>query len=71
MIPGPSAEIQQARRRLSRHGPLALGAMLVPAVLFPLGLFVLRDDPRFTWLGAGRNYPSASPSFSVFCCGSR
>ena len=57
MTPGRSAVVQQARRRLSRHGTLALGAMLVPAVLFPLGLFLLRDDARFAWLGDVRAYP--------------
>ena len=57
MAPGWSAEVQQARRRLSRHGASALGAMLVPAVLFPLGLFLLRDDARFAWLGDVQAYP--------------
>ena len=57
MTPGDSALVQQARRRLSRHGASALGALLVPAVLFPLGLFLLRDDPRFAWLGDVRAYP--------------
>lgn len=57
MTPGGSAVVRQARRRLSRHGVMALGAMLVPAVLFPLGLFLLRDDPRFAWLGDVRAYP--------------
>ena len=49
--------VQHARRRLSRHGVSALGAMLVPAALFPLGLFLLRDDPRFAWLSDVRTYP--------------
>src|SRR6266478_555592 len=57
MTPGRSSVVQQARRRLSRHGALALGAMLVPAVLCPLGLFLLRDDARFSWLGDVRTYP--------------
>ena len=57
MTPGRSAVVRQARRRLSRHGALALGAMLVPAVLFPLGLFVLRHDARFAWLSDVRAYP--------------
>src|SRR5260370_210995 len=57
MTPGESAVVQQARRRLSRHGALALGAMLVPAVSYPLGLFLLRDDARFAWLGDVRAYP--------------
>ena len=57
MTHGESAAARQARRRLSRHGASALAAMLVPAVLFPLGLFLLRDEPRFAWLGDVRSYP--------------
>jgi hypothetical protein len=57
MTRGGAASVQQARRRLSRHGASALAAMLVPAVLFPLGLFLLRDEPRFAWLGDVRAYP--------------
>ena len=57
MTRGGAAVVQQARRRLSRHGAAALGAMLVPAVLCPLGLFLLRDHPRFAWLGDVRAYP--------------
>jgi len=52
-----SLEVQQARRRHSRHGPAALLAMLVPALLFPVGLIVLRDDARFAWLGRPADYP--------------
>jgi hypothetical protein len=50
--------VRQARRRRSRHGPAALLAMLVPAVLFPLGLFLLRHDPRFAWVREVRAYPA-------------
>ena len=57
MSPSRSVVVQQARRRLSRHGVLALGAMLVPALLFPLGLLLLRHDARFAWLGDVRRYP--------------
>ncbi len=57
MTPERSADVRQARRRLSRHGASALAAMLVPAVLFPLGLFLVRGDPRFAWLGDVRAYP--------------
>jgi len=57
MTPGGSAVVRQTRLRLSRHGAWALGAMLVPAVLCPLGLFLLRDDVRFAWLGDIRAYP--------------
>jgi hypothetical protein len=31
--------------------------MLAPAVLSPLGLFLLRDDPRYAWLDDFRAYP--------------
>ena len=55
--PVPRRDARPARRRLSRHGGCALGAMLVPAVLFPTGLFLLREDARFTWLGDVRAYP--------------
>jgi hypothetical protein len=50
-------EARQARRRMSRHGVAALAAMLVPAVLFPTGLFLLREDARFAWLRDVRDYP--------------
>src|SRR5438309_1566710 len=56
-LPVPRHDARQSRRRLSRHGVGALGAMLVPAVLFPTGLFLLRADARFTWLGDVRAYP--------------
>src|SRR4051794_9855348 len=55
--PAPADRVRQARRRASRHGPSALLALLVPALAFPLGLFLLRDDPRFAWLGDVRAYP--------------
>ena len=31
--------------------------MLVPAVAFPVGLILVRDDPRFAWLRDIRRYP--------------
>jgi hypothetical protein len=49
--------VRQARQRISRHGPAALLAMLVPAFLFPLGLLFLRNQPRFAWLYDPRAYP--------------
>ena len=54
---GGADRVRQARRRLSRHGVSALAAMLVPAVVFPLGLLLVRDDNRFAWLGDVRAYP--------------
>jgi hypothetical protein len=68
MTPDRSAVVRHARRRLSRHGASTLGAMLVPAVLFPLGLFLLRDDARFTWLGEVQAYPWELWAIAV--CGS-
>jgi hypothetical protein len=62
------AVVQQTRRRLSRHGALALGAMLVPAVLCPLGLLLLHDNARFAWLGDVRDYPWELWAMAV--CGS-
>lgn len=50
-------EICEARRHRSRHGILALLAMLVPAGLFPLGLILLLDDVRFAWLFRPADYP--------------
>jgi hypothetical protein len=52
-----SAGVRQGRRRISRHGAAALVAMLVPAVLFPVGLVLLIDDPRFAWLTDITAYP--------------
>lgn len=49
--------VVEARRRLSRHGAIALLAMLAPGVLFPLGLYALRDEPRFAWLRDLSAYP--------------
>jgi hypothetical protein len=60
--------VERARARLSRHGAAALLAMLVPAVGFPLGLFVLRDHPRFDWLGEPSSYPWEF--WAVAVCGS-
>lgn len=57
MTPGGSDVVQQARRRLSRHGASALAAMLLPAVLCPLGLFLLRHHARFVWVGDVRACP--------------
>jgi hypothetical protein len=57
MTPARSAAVQETRRRLSSHGALALWAMLVPALLFQLGLFLCRDHARFAWLRDVRAYP--------------
>ena len=49
--------VRESRRRRSRHGPAALLALLVPAVLFPLGLILLRQVERFRWLDRPSDYP--------------
>lgn len=49
--------VAKARRRISRHGPFALLAMLTPAILFPVGLWFARHHPRLVWLGDGSAYP--------------
>ncbi len=51
------AAVRAARRHRSRRGAAALVAMLVPAVLFPTGLVLLLDDPRFSWLNRPTDYP--------------
>jgi hypothetical protein len=43
-------------------------ALLVPALLFPLGLIVLWDDPRFAWLSRPADYPWELWAIAV--CGS-
>jgi hypothetical protein len=50
-------ESKLARRHVSRHGATALLAMLVPGVLFPLGLWLRRHDPRLAWLFSPGQYP--------------
>ncbi len=37
--------------------PLTLLALLIPGLLFGLGLFLLRDHPRFSWVSSGTLYP--------------
>ena len=56
-LPVLRRDVRESRRRLSRHGVCALGAMLVPAVLFPTGLLLLRADAGFAWLRDVRAYP--------------
>jgi hypothetical protein len=57
MTTGGAVSVQQIRRRLSCHGGSGLWAMLAPAVLCPLGLFLLREHARFAWLRDVRAYP--------------
>jgi hypothetical protein len=46
-----------ARRRVSRRGPVNLLAMLAPALLFPTCLFLVRDHHRYEWLRHPADYP--------------
>jgi hypothetical protein len=57
---------RDARRHQSRHGTAALFALFVPAVLFPTGLFLLRDDARFSWLYRPADYPWEFWAVAVF-----
>src|SRR5438034_11438885 len=59
--------VRQARRHLSRHGAGAFLAMLIPAVGFPLGLFLVRHDPRFAWVRDVAAYPWEF--WAIACCG--
>jgi hypothetical protein len=49
--------IPAARQRVSRHGAAALIAMLAPGVLFPIGLFLLRNRPGFSWVRDPMQFP--------------
>ena len=59
--------VRQARRHLSRHGAGAFLAMLVPAIGFPVGLFLLRHDPRYAWALDVAAYPWEF--WAIACCG--
>lgn len=48
-------KVWQAFRR--RGPPWTLLALFVPSILFGIGLFLLRDDPRFAWLAHPGAYP--------------
>jgi hypothetical protein len=48
---------RQARRRVSRRGPVALILMFMPAILMPLCLFFVRNNSRFSWLHHITRYP--------------
>ena len=50
-------DVREVRRQRSRHGPVALLALFVPAALFPLGLILLGDNERFAWLSRPEDYP--------------
>jgi hypothetical protein len=44
-------------RHRTRWLSASLLALFVPAILFVLGLALLRDDPRFAWLGNVSEFP--------------
>src|SRR5438105_4359479 len=46
-----------SRRPHTMRWPLTLLALLAPATIFALGLFAVRDHPRFAWLGAPGDFP--------------
>jgi hypothetical protein len=48
---------RERRRPAPARPPWTLLALFVPAALFGVGLFLLRDDPRFAWLCHPSVYP--------------
>jgi hypothetical protein len=55
-LPAAPAPTASARPRAGRY-PVTLIALFVPGGLFALGLFLLRDHPRYHWLGHLGDYP--------------
>ncbi|HEX3358583.1 MAG TPA: hypothetical protein VHS31_16530 [Tepidisphaeraceae bacterium] len=53
----PTDQFKEAKRRVSRRGPLALILMLLPGILLPVGLLLARNDPRFAWISHPTQYP--------------
>ncbi len=49
--------LRESRRCRSAHGPAALLALLVPAILFPVGLIALPCEARFAWLSGPAEFP--------------
>ena len=56
-LPDSARHAKLAKQRVSRHGSSAVLAMLVPAVLFPICLWLRRHDPRLSWLFTPADYP--------------
>ncbi len=46
-------------KKQANHGtiPWTLAALLIPALLFPLGLWCVRDHPKFHWLCDVESFP--------------
>jgi hypothetical protein len=57
---------QDAKRRVSRHGGIALLAMLAPAVLFPVGLVLVSHQPAFSWALNPLRWPAELWVMAVF-----
>ena len=47
----------EIKRRASSHGIAALAAMLLPAIIFPLELFIASSLPRYAFLRDPAQYP--------------
>lgn len=54
----PVTPAKSGRRPRTTRLPLTLVALLVPGLLFALGLFLVRDQPPFRWLQAVGEYPA-------------
>lgn len=48
---------REAKRRVSRHGGVALAAMLAPALLFPMLLALASQSERFAFLRSPATWP--------------
>jgi hypothetical protein len=53
----PRNDSPNARGRRRERLPLALVALSLPGLLFGLGLVLVRDNPRFSWLASVGLYP--------------
>ena len=60
------AQFKEARRRVSRRGPVALVLMFMPGVLLPLGLVLVRDNPRFSWMLHVSQFPWEFWAVAIF-----
>ncbi len=58
MSHAPAAPAVRPKRlsRLARY-PVTVVALLLPGGLFVLGLYLVREQPRFAWLRSFRDYP--------------
>ena len=49
--------VRPARQKLSQHGSAGLIALLIPAIGFPAGIWLLADEERFRWIGNPAAFP--------------